>query len=66
MEFQIVLNTFACDVFRKQADYDYISARANYRMRLRQQFLWSAQQAVEKYLKATLLFNGRSARYYTL
>lgn len=65
MELQIVLNTFASDVFRKQADYDYISARANYRMRLRQQFLWSAHQAVEKYLKATLLFNGKSARFYT-
>lgn len=34
-------------------------------MRLRQQFLWSAHQAIEKYLKALLLFNGRSARSYT-
>ena len=65
MELQVILNTIASDVFRKQADYDYISARANYRMRLRQQFLWSAHQAVEKYLKAVLLFNGRSARFYT-
>jgi hypothetical protein len=65
MEMQVILNTFASDVFRKQADYDYIAARANYRMRLRQQFLWSAHQAVEKYLKATLLFNGKSARFYT-
>ncbi len=32
-------------------------------MQLRQQFLWSAQQAIEKYLKAILLFNARSARY---
>lgn len=64
MELQVVLNTFATDVFRKQADYDYIAARMNYRMQLRQQFLWSAQQAIEKYLKAILLYNGRSARYY--
>ena len=64
MDLQITLNTFATDVFRKQADCDYIAARANYRMRLRQQFLWSAQQAMEKYLKAILLFNGKSARYY--
>lgn len=63
MELQVILNTFATDIFRKQADYDYISARMNYRMRLRQQFLWSAQQAVEKYLKAILLYNGKSARY---
>jgi HEPN domain-containing protein len=47
-----------------QADGDYISARANYQMRLRQQFLWSALQAVEKYLKAILLFSGKSSRYY--
>ena len=65
METQIILNTLATDVFRKQADYDYIAARANYRMCLRQQFLWSAHQAVEKYLKAILLFNGKSARFYT-
>lgn len=61
---QVILNTFARAIFRKQADCDYIAARANYRMRLRQQFLWSAHQAMEKYLKAILLFNGRSARYY--
>jgi HEPN domain-containing protein len=64
MELQMVLNTFATDVFRKQADYDYIAARMNYRMQLRQQFLWSAQQSIEKYLKAILLYNGISARYY--
>jgi HEPN domain-containing protein len=65
MELQIILNTFAIDIFRKQADYDYIAARANYRMRLRQHCLWSVHQAVEKYLKAILLFNGKSARFYT-
>lgn len=64
MDLQVVLNTFASDVFRRQADFDYIAARANYRMHLRQQFLWSAQQAMEKYLKAILLFNGKSARCY--
>jgi hypothetical protein len=63
MDLQVVLNTFATDVFRRQADYDYISARMNYRMQLRQQFLWSSQQALEKYLKAILLYNGKSARY---
>ncbi|AQR66498.1 hypothetical protein BXU06_16650 [Aquaspirillum sp. LM1] len=65
MELQTALNTIATDIFRKQADYDYIAARASYRMRLRQQFLWSAHQAVEKYLKAILLFNSKSARFYT-
>lgn len=65
MDLQVILNTFASDVFRRQADFDYIAARANFRMQLRQQFLWSAQQAIEKYLKAVLLFNGKSARYPT-
>lgn len=63
MDLQVALNSIATDIFRKQADFDYIAARMNYRMRFRQQFLWSGQQAVEKYLKAILLFNGISARY---
>lgn len=63
MDLQVILNTFAKDVFRNQADYDYIASRANFRMQLRQQFLWSAQQALEKLLKAILLFNGQSARF---
>lgn len=60
---QIALNSFATDVFRVQADKDYIAARSNYRLQLREQFLWAGLQAVEKYLKAILLFNGQSARY---
>lgn len=63
MELQVVLNTFASDVFRKQGDCDYVAARSNFRLQLRQQFLWSSQQAIEKYLKAILLYNGKSARY---
>lgn len=63
MDLQLILNAFARNIFRKQADCDYIAARANYHMRLRQQFLWSAHQAIEKYLKAILLFNGRSTRW---
>lgn len=65
MDLQLILNTYATDIFRKQADYDYISARSNYRLKLRQQFLWSAQQAVEKYLKAILLFNGKSIKRFS-
>jgi len=63
MHLQSVLNAFATDVFRKQADFDYITARSNYRLQFRQQFLWSSQQAIEKYLKAILLFGGKSARF---
>ena len=63
VQLQVILNTFASDIFRKQADLDYVTARSNFRMQLRQQFLWSAQQAIEKYLKAILLYNGKSARF---
>lgn len=63
MDRAIVLDAYARNVFRDEADADYIAARSNFRLQLRQQFLWSAQQAVEKYLKAILLFNGKSARY---
>jgi hypothetical protein len=35
---RIVLDTIAEEVFRDQADKDYIAARANYRMNLREQF----------------------------
>lgn len=62
---QIMLNSFATDIFRKQADLDYISARANFKLQFRQQFLWSSQQAIEKYLKAILLFNGKSSCSYS-
>ena len=45
-------------MFRDVADKDYIAARLLFRHDLELQFLWSALQALEKYLKAILLFNG--------
>ena len=63
---QKALNTIAIEMFRNQADQDYICARINYRMVFREQFLWSGLHAIEKYLKAILLFNGRNARYVDL
>lgn len=52
-----ILNTFASQSFRDQADRDYIVARMACRAELMPQFLAAAQQAVEKYLKAILLYN---------
>jgi HEPN domain-containing protein len=52
-----LINSFATQSFRDQADRDYIVARLACRYDLLPQFLWSAQQAVEKYLKAILLYN---------
>jgi hypothetical protein len=60
---QAILNTFAKNVFRAQGDQDYVAARSVYRLQLREQFLWLCLQSLEKYLKAILLFNGRSSRY---
>lgn len=63
MKLQVALNSYAREVFRDQADQDYISARSIYRLKFREQFLWSSLQAIEKYLKAILLYNGASALY---
>jgi len=51
--------------FRDIADNDYIAARLLYKNRLGFQFLWSASQAIEKYLKAILLYNGRSTKKFS-
>jgi HEPN domain-containing protein len=51
------LNSFATQSFRDQADRDYIAARLACRYELFPQFLWSSHQAIEKYLKAILLYN---------
>lgn len=50
-------NDFIKRSYRDQADKDYIAARAVHRMGLLDQFLWLALMAMEKYLKAILLFN---------
>lgn len=52
-----LLNDFATRSFRDLADQDYITARMAYRVRLVPQFLWSSQQAIEKYLKCILLLH---------
>lgn len=48
--------------FRDPADQDYILARVNYRLGLINHFQWSALQAIEKYLKAILVFNVKSSK----
>lgn len=63
MDLVVALNSIAREMFRDQADRDYVTARAVWHLRYRDQFLWSALQAFEKYLKGILLFNGVSARF---
>lgn len=56
------LNDFINRSFRDLADQDYISARANYKIELYDQFLWSSLQALEKYLKGILLFYDKNTK----
>lgn len=58
-------NDFITRSFRDMADKDYIAARATHRLGLDFQFLWFAQQAIEKYLKAILLYSGMSAKGFS-
>jgi HEPN domain-containing protein len=51
-------------MYRDAADEDYLIARFSARTNLVYQFWWSAQQAVEKYLKAALLLNGHPVSQY--
>lgn len=63
MNKEILINDFAIRSFRDVADYDYIAARLAYRAKLVPQFLWSSQQAIEKYLKCILLLNRVKAKH---
>lgn len=51
------VSAFGTQSFRDQADRDYIAARLACRHELFPQFLWASHQAIEKYLKAILLYN---------
>lgn len=51
------VNNVAIRCFRDIGDGDYIAARLALRSQLGSQFLWSAEQAVEKYLKCILMLN---------
>jgi len=56
------VNHFIDRTFRDVADQDYVLARIAFRVRLDIQFIWLAHQAIEKYLKAILLYNRRSTK----
>lgn len=56
------INDFANRSFRDYADQDYIMARIAYRKEFDQQFRWCSLQALEKYLKAILIYNCKSAK----
>lgn len=57
-----LLNDFAIRSFRDIGDADYIVARMACRAELTAQFIWSSQQAIEKYLKCILFLNRISTK----
>lgn len=59
---KVYLNEYARVCFRNIADEDYIAARILYRNKSYDQFLTMAHQAIEKYIKAILLFNQVSIK----
>lgn len=63
-----LLNARKRDVIRRlflePADTSYVTARWHYFMQMRFEFYWSAHHAIEKYLKAILLFNGYDTRKF--
>jgi len=59
---EIYRNNFARRCFLEPADGDYIAARTLFRNQCYDQFLLPAQQCIEKYFKAILLFNTISCR----
>ena len=50
------------ELFIKTADDNYVTARWCFHQNLNVDFFWLAVHCVEKYLKAVLLFNGRTAK----
>jgi HEPN domain-containing protein len=56
------INDYITRSFRDVADEDYIAARALYRGSLDLQFLWSALQTIEKYLKSILLYHRATTK----
>lgn len=58
------INSVAIRCFRDTADADYIAARMAYRARLFSQFFWSAEQAIEKYLKCILMLNRQKVKFF--
>lgn len=56
------IRRFARTSLRDYGDMDYIAARASILVQLGYPHQWSGLQALEKYMKAILLFNGESVK----
>jgi hypothetical protein len=58
---EVLRNDIAYNLFVDTADQNYVVARWCYQNSLHLDFLWNGAHALEKYMKAALLLNGRSA-----
>lgn len=58
-------NNLVHELFVRTADENYVTSRWCAINRLNTDFLWLAVHALEKYLKAVLLVNGRSSKRYS-
>ena len=58
----VLKNNVVTQMFVDTADQNYVIARWAYHRGLFLDFFWNARQALEKYLKASLLLNGKSAK----
>ena len=61
-EMNALKNNVVTQMFVDTADQNYLIARWAYHRGLFLDFFWNACQALEKYLKASLLLNGKSAK----
>lgn len=62
--FLINKNNFIQAMFIDTADNNYILARYSFYNNFPFEFLWFSMHALEKYMKASLLFNGKSSKKY--
>ncbi|MBO6767315.1 MAG: hypothetical protein JJ901_03300 [Erythrobacter sp.] len=58
-------NSIIKEMFLHTADENYITARWCWRNRLMTDFFWNSVHALEKYMKAVLLYNGRPVHKFS-
>ncbi len=63
-EFYAEKHSIINEMFIATADHNYVLARWSFHQQLNVDFFWLAVHSVEKYLKAALLMNGKSAKKY--
>ena len=63
-QLNVLKNEVVTHFFVNTADQDYILARMSYHGQMVNGFFWAAGQAIEKYLKASLLLNRKPSKKY--